>query len=209
MAMNIKQRFVVQHPPEVVWNALADVQLVAQCVPGAELDESSDGRNYKGRMRVKLGPIAAAFAGEAVVERDAASRTGVVEGKGADGRSNSRAKARMTYAVTPEAGGKAAAVAVEAEIILTGALAQFGRSAIVNDIAARLTADFADALQKRLAAAAPAGEAAAGEVAGTASPTIEAPPAKPAEIKPLQLLLGILWRRILALFGRGRSSEAS
>ncbi len=43
--MNITQRFRVDHPVDVVWNALADVALVADCLPGAELTESQDGRH--------------------------------------------------------------------------------------------------------------------------------------------------------------------
>jgi carbon monoxide dehydrogenase subunit G len=196
--MDIKQRFIVQHPPAVVWDALADAPFAVQCLPGAELDGSSDGRHYKGRMRVKLGPLSAAFSGDAVVDRDVAGKTGVVEWTGVDSRSNSRAKARMVYVVLPENGGKATAVQIEADIALTGALAQFGRSSIVNDVAARLTAIFAENLQNRLNATT------AAAVEGT-SPSSTARPAEPfksAELRPMDLLLGVLRGRMAARLRR-------
>ena len=149
--MKITQKFEVDHPPAVVWDALADVALVAECLPGAELTQADDGQNYKGKMTVKLGPITASFSGTAIVERDAENWSGTVEGSGADTGSGSRAKVVMRYTLTPLAGGKATEVAIEADITLSGSLAQFGRSGIINDISARLTDTFVANLQARLA----------------------------------------------------------
>jgi len=193
--MEIKQRFTVQHPPEAVWDALADAPFAVQCLPGAELDESTDGRHYKGRMRVKLGPLSAAFAGDAVVDRDPQARTGTVEWTGVDSRSNSRAKARMVYTVSPDGAG--AAVDIVADIALTGALAQFGRSGIVQDVASRLTAVFAQHLQQRLA------QTAAGDGAPAAGAQAAAPaPAPVQELRALPLLMGILRGRLASMLRR-------
>ncbi len=191
--MEIKQRFAVQHPPAVVWDALADAPFAVQCLPGAELDESSDGKHYKGRMRVKLGPLAAAFSGDAMVERDAENQTGTVEWTGIDSRSNSRAKARMVYQVLPEADGAATVVQIDADIALTGALAQFGRSGIVQDVAARLTSIFAENLQSRLNASSQA------DGAGIETPP---EPFKSAELRPMEILFGVIRSRIAALLRR-------
>ena len=70
--MEIKQRFTVAHHQSLVWDALTDVKFAAQCMPGAELDDSTDGQHFKGRMRVKVGPLAAAF-----TVNDASRRVGV------------------------------------------------------------------------------------------------------------------------------------
>jgi carbon monoxide dehydrogenase subunit G len=191
--MDIKQRFTVRHPPAVVWDALADAPFSVQCLPGAELDESTDGRHYKGRMRVKLGPLAAAFSGDAMVDRNVADKTGTVEWTGVDSKSNSRAKARMVYTVLPESDGKATAVQIHADIVLTGALAQFGRSSIVNDVAARLTAIFAENLQNRLNATT-APSAVDGTPASSAGLAKE--PFKSAELRPMDLLLSVLRTRM-------------
>jgi carbon monoxide dehydrogenase subunit G len=218
--MEIKQRFIVRHSPAVVWDALADAPFAVQCLPGAELDDSGDGRHYKGRMRVKLGPLAAAFAGDATVDRDAAAQTGTVEWVGVDSRSNSRAKAHMTYAVLPEGdAGAATAVQIDADIALTGALAQFGRSSIVQEVAGRLTAIFAENLQARLnATVAPAqapmpaaigsGPFDASGFAATAgpgpapAPLTAAPPFQAADLRPLDLLLGVFRARLAARLRR-------
>jgi len=195
--MEIKQNFRVRHSPDIVWNALADAPFAIQCLPGAELDDSADGKHYKGRMKVKLGPLSAAFAGEAVVERDAEARIGTVDWTGVDGRSNSRAKARMTYAVQP-ADGDASEVQIQADIVLAGALAQFARGNIVQDVAARLTAVFAENLQIRLNASAASAQAA---VDGTAPPA-EAPPLQTVELRPMALIWGALRGRMAARLRR-------
>jgi carbon monoxide dehydrogenase subunit G len=213
--MEIKQRFIVRHRPRLVWDALADAPFAVQCLPGAELDDSADGIHYTGRMRVKLGPLSAAFAGDAVVQRDAQAQSATIDWTGIDKKSNSRAKAHMVYAVLSQEGGEATAVEIVAEIGLSGALAQFGRSGIVNDVAARLTQMFADNLQTRLNAVAESAPQVAPQVApdaasataGTApSPEAfqaEQPAAilprddfKAAELRPLQLLWSILARRL-------------
>jgi carbon-monoxide dehydrogenase small subunit len=106
----------------------------------------------------------------------------------------------MTYAVLPE-GANAASVQIEADIALTGALAQFGRSSIVNDVATRLTAIFAENLQNRLNATAAAASA---PVVG-ASPSAAARPAEPfksAELRPMDLLLGVLRGRMASRLRR-------
>jgi hypothetical protein len=117
----------------------------------------------------------------------------VVEWTGVDSRSNSRAKARMTYAVLPE-GSNATAVQIAADIALTGALAQFSRSGIVNDVANRLTAIFAENLQNRLnATVAPSAPA---DGAAPSAATRPAEPFKSAELRPMDLLLGVLRSRM-------------
>lgn len=200
--MEIKQRFTVAHHQSLVWDALTDVKFAAQCMPGAELDDSTDGQHFKGRMRVKVGPLAAAFTGEATVERDEAAKTGRVDWTGVDARSNSRAKGQMTYAVLPEGDGRTTAVEIQAQVALTGALAQFGRSGIINDVAARLTSIFAENLQTRLNSVvvedAPQGQAQRQPSDEQAMPKTALPDDgfRAAELRPMQLFLGVLRTRL-------------
>jgi carbon-monoxide dehydrogenase small subunit len=199
--MEIRQRFIVAHRVSLVWDALADAKFAAQCMPGAELDESTDGCHYKGHMRVKLGPLAASFSGEAVVVRDEQAKTGTVDWTGVDSRSNSRAKGRMTYGVLPTSDGLSATVEINADVVLTGALAQFGRSGIINDVAARLTSIFAGNLQTRLNAVAEA-EPSLVDTSAIGAAT-QAPPKtvlpddgfKAAELRPMQLFQSVLRKR--------------
>lgn len=192
--MKVQQSFDVDHPAETVWDALSDLDLVAACMPGAELT-GRDGEKYTGRIRVKLGPIAAHFAGKATVQRDDGSRRGTVDGQGTDTGTGSRAAASLSYVVEPT-GPSASRVSVDSDIKLSGSLAQFGRSGIVNDVARQLTRDFSRNLQERLNQPATAG----GE---------SAPPSR--EIHGFRLLVSVLWSRlsrgIRGLFGRARDAR--
>jgi carbon-monoxide dehydrogenase small subunit len=105
----------------------------------------------RGQVAVKLGPIAATFEGEGRIIRDDARQRGLMRGAGRDRLSASRASAEIEYVLTAEQGGAATRVDVAVRALLLGPLAQFGRGAIINDVAARLTDMFAHNLEQRLA----------------------------------------------------------
>jgi aerobic carbon-monoxide dehydrogenase small subunit len=147
----IDESFVIAAPPAAVWQALADFPRVAACLPGAELSEH-DARSVKGRLRVKLGPMAASFAGSATVQRDDAALTGIAKGAGTDSGSRSRTRGELAYRLTPEAGGRETRVAVTVEYDLQGALAQFSRSNLAKEFASRVVAEFASNLNLALGA---------------------------------------------------------
>jgi aerobic carbon-monoxide dehydrogenase small subunit len=145
---DIEESFLIHRPPEEVWQALDDIALVATCLPGAELTER-DGDSVKGRMRVKLGPIIASFAGAATVDRDERQLVAVVRGAGSDGGTGSRTRGEVEYRLVA-APGSATGVKVTIRYSLQGALAQFSRSNVARDFAARLVAQFATNLNARL-----------------------------------------------------------
>lgn len=144
----LEESFVVNRPPQEVWRLLGDLELVAGCLPGAELGEF-DARNVKGKMRVKVGPIAAGFAGAATIERDDRRLVGIVRGAGSDSATGSRTRGEVEYALAAEGSG-ATRVAVMIRYSLQGALAQFSRSSVARDLAQRLIAQFAQRLDARL-----------------------------------------------------------
>lgn len=137
-------------PPAAVWTALKDFALVAACLPGAELLEQDD-RQVKGRMKVKLGPIAASFVGSATVEYDEDSRTGRVRGGGSDGGSGSRTSAEATYRVVAAPGGPGSRILLSVAYNLQGPLAQFSRSGLAQEVGRRLVGQFALNLNAQLA----------------------------------------------------------
>ena len=151
--MEIRQRILVSRPVDEVWTFLADVPTVAACIPGAELGEGGEDGRYSGRFNVKVGPLTAKMEGEGRLVRDDATRTGTLEGKGLDKRGGSRVTAVLRYSVIAE--GEGSAVEVEADVTLTGPLAQIGRTGIIDDVARSITRDFAAALEDRLSAAEP------------------------------------------------------
>jgi carbon-monoxide dehydrogenase small subunit len=155
-----EESFVIMAPPATVWQVFADVPAVAACLPGAELTEH-DAHSAKGKMAVKLGPIRAAFGGSAVIERDDRTLRGVIRGAGSDRGTGSRTKGEVLYRLAPEGDGKQTRVSLVVEYSLQGALAQFSRSSLAQDLGRRLVADFAANLNARLG-----GSAAAAGTAG-------------------------------------------
>jgi carbon-monoxide dehydrogenase small subunit len=136
------ESFVVELEPDEAWRTLSDFNLVAACLPGAELTEQSD-RYVKGKMTVKLGPIRATFAGSATVELVSANLTGHVRGAGSDSGSGSRTKANATYTVRSNPNGSGSLVSILAEYNLQGPLAQFSRSGVAQDLGRRILGQFA------------------------------------------------------------------
>ncbi|HEY4332099.1 MAG TPA: SRPBCC domain-containing protein, partial [Ilumatobacteraceae bacterium] len=60
----------MNRPIDAAWAVLTDVERIAPCLPGAQLEEI-EGDIYRGVVKVKVGPISAALKGEAsFVERD-------------------------------------------------------------------------------------------------------------------------------------------
>jgi carbon-monoxide dehydrogenase small subunit len=131
--------------------------------------------------------MGATFAGEAALALDEAAYQGVIQGSGRDKRSATRAKGRVVYRLIEIEGGAGTRVEVTLAFALAGPLAQFSRAGIVTDLAARLTAAFAQNLQAQLDA----------EASGQAAPI----PAE-AKLNAGSLLFSVLWARIKALFGR-------
>jgi carbon-monoxide dehydrogenase small subunit len=109
-------------------------------------------------IRVRLGPIAAAFEGAARVERDPATLSGRIVGIGTDQRSHSATQGEIRYQLVPLEGGAATAVELSIGYTLTGMLAQFGRPGLVRDLARRLIAEFAGNLDRHMSGA-PSGQA--------------------------------------------------
>jgi carbon-monoxide dehydrogenase small subunit len=162
----IEDEVVVKHSVDAVWRAFADMPAVAACLPGAEITEGA-GDALKGRITVKFGPMRAAFAGGATLERDAAARSGVIHGSGQDALSSSRARGDIAYRLS-DAGGGATRIAISIDYSLQGPLAQFSRGGLVKEFVGRMVAQFGENLDRHLAAggrpAAPAAQLDAGGV---------------------------------------------
>ena len=126
------------------------VRDVAACLPGASLTGEPTPHHVEGQIRVKVGPIAAEFRGQAEIERDESSYSGKITGAGNAVRSDSTTRGVISYRLLPAGDGHSTEVVLTIGYTLTGMLAQFGRPGIVQDVAARLTAAFAQNLEARL-----------------------------------------------------------
>lgn len=164
--MKISETIHVARSPEEVWELFQDVPELARCLPGAELTEDRGGGTYAGKVGVKLGPLSATFEGEATVSSDHDSRSGTVDGKGTDRRGGSRGQVKVEYHIGGE--GTGSVVTVDADVHLSGAVAQFGRTGLIKELSARLIEEFVECVEAKLEAATPeaAAEVEAGEVRG-------------------------------------------
>jgi carbon-monoxide dehydrogenase small subunit len=147
--VTFEQSFTVNHPTDEVWRFFADVPAVASCLPGASIEGDTDGRTVRGKMRVKVGPISPEFHGVAEIERNDASYSGIIRGSGQDANSSSATRAVISYRLSDMRNGSTK-VDLSVGYRVTGPLAQFSRSELMKDIAARLVTVFAQNLEARL-----------------------------------------------------------
>ena len=175
MAIELENSFTLDMAPDAAWSLLNDIERIAPCVPGAQLTAVA-GEEYRGKVKVKLGPITAEYAGIATIkQRDAAARRLVVEGKGKDIRGQGTAGADMVMTITPA--GSGSEVKVTTEVQLSGKVAQLGRG-VMHDVSTRLIDQFVANLKSLTAP-----EAAAAPVA-PAAPVVDAPTAAPLAAAP-------------------------
>jgi carbon monoxide dehydrogenase subunit G len=196
--MQIENEFEVTAPPDRVYAFLLDVNRVVTCMPGAELSEVVDPTTFKGRVRIKVGPITVAYNGTArIADRDEASRVATLEAEGREttGPGSARASARMS--VEEASGGSR--VRLVTDYTVAGRIANFGRG-VMEDVSKRLVSQMADCIKANLEVAeapAPAVE----ERPAAVAPTVAEPrPARP--VNALSLFFAVLWDRLRRLFGR-------
>ena len=192
--MKIEKTFEIKQPREHVWDRMNDVRFVAECLPGASIVSELGENRYKGKMSVKVGPMAATFSGDIAIDSHRENWSCVVSGKGADSGSGSRASGSMSYSLADGSSPATTRVDVVSDINLAGPLAQFSKGAIVQEIANRITAAFIANFESKLTATTPG----SGEMA-PASPAASASPKQ----QPLDaggLLWGVLRDRLRSFF---------
>jgi len=196
--MEFDNSFEVPLPPARAWAVLMDIPRIAPCMPGAELTEIVDAQNYKGRISVRLGPVALAFAGRIELDSvDAANHTARVKAQGNDAKGRGAANATAAFRIEPvESGSK---VVIHTDLMLSGAVAQYGRGVgMIQSTAAQIIGQFAGNLRAQLAR-----EPTASTAADLPVDAIS-PPAAAKPISGLSLMTRVIWRRIAALFSTRR-----
>ena len=147
--MELNNSFEVNRPVAEAWDVLTDVERIAPCMPGAQL-ESVDGDEFHGIVKVKVGPITAQYKGTAsFVEKDDANHRAVLNAKGRDTRGAGNASAVITAQLTALS-ASTTQVDVGTDLTVTGKVAQFGRG-VMGDVSAKLMGQFADNLAAMLA----------------------------------------------------------
>ncbi|WP_151448896.1 SRPBCC family protein [Lacisediminimonas profundi] len=151
--MQVEQSFQVPFPRALVWRSFRNAEGIVACLPGASLSAPPVDGMLKLAMTVKLGPIVAAFAGDAMMTLDDSGFQGSVAGGGSDRKSGSRVKGEAAFSLHEQAGpSPSTRVDVSVDFTIAGSLAQFSRGGIVQELAARMTEAFAENLRQTLEA---------------------------------------------------------
>jgi uncharacterized protein len=199
--MQLENSFQVSAPPDRVFAYLLDINKVVGCLPGAELTEVVDQTTFKGKVKVKVGPITVAYSGTArIADRDDAQRTATLsaEGRETTGPGSARASALMKV----QSAGEGSLVEITTDYHVAGRVAQFGRG-VMEDVSRRLIKDMAQCIQANVEADEPA--AAEDDVAAAVERSRPAAPVQPQTAKPVSafaLFWHLITLRIGRLFGR-------
>ena len=147
--MDLNHSFTVNVPIDDAWRILTDVERIAPCLPGAQLQEI-EGDTYRGAVKVKVGPIQAQFKGQAnFIERDEVAHHIVLKGEGRDIGGKGNASAIITADLTAVT-DSSTSVVVNTDLSITGKVAQFGRGTMA-DISNKLLAQFVENLNVLIA----------------------------------------------------------
>lgn len=169
--MELSNEFEVAAPLDQAWAVLTDLERIAPCLPGAQLQEV-EGDEYRGIVKIKVGPITAQYKGVAkFVEKDDDAHRALLSANGRDTRGQGNASAAITAQL--EARGDRTHVSVLTDLTITGKVAQFGRG-VIGDVSAKLLDQFVKNLETTVlagdAGAEPEQEAPAVEEPGVEQP---------------------------------------
>jgi carbon monoxide dehydrogenase subunit G len=178
--VELTNEFTVGVPTEQAWALLTDVERIAPCMPGAELQEV-EGEEYRGVVKVKVGPITAQYKGRATfVERDVPGLRAVLRAEGRETRGQGNASATISASLHPDSGGTR--VAIVTDLAVTGRVAQFGRG-VLADVSTKLLGQFVECLETtvlgRVETADESLRATPAEPSGESVPTVEIETAEP------------------------------
>lgn len=146
--MRLTNEFVVAAPPEVVWSHLVDMEKVAQCVPGAKVEEVVPPDTYKGKVRLKIGPMTVEYRGQVtLIEVDEVGREATIQMKAreARGQGSALATVRNRLMEVPEG----TRVVAETDLEITGPQAQFGKG-VLEDVGGRILEEFTTRLERQI-----------------------------------------------------------
>ncbi|MFE0379149.1 SRPBCC family protein [Streptomyces inhibens] len=190
--MQLTNAVPVKASPDEVFALMNDVERVASCMPGAALD-GQDGDVWQGRVKLKVGPISAAYAGTVrFLEVDAERRRLRVHARGADAHGSGDAEADVALEVV--AAPEGALLRLSTDLVIRGKIAQFGKGAIAA-VSDRILQQFAQNLGSLLdqdrVTGAPGPQGAAAGPSPAWQPAASQPAlAQDSELDGLAMLLG-------------------
>ena len=177
--MKLENEFRVDLPVEEAWRVLLDVERIAPCMPGAQLQEV-EGDEYRGIVKVKVGPITAQYKGVArITDADDTNHRAVIRAEGRDTRGQGNASASAAAVLQPD--GDGTRVSIDSDVTITGKVAQFGRG-VIADVSAKLLDQFVACLEREVLSSAGDPPASNDVAEGGEARTIDAPEAEPVDL---------------------------
>jgi carbon monoxide dehydrogenase subunit G len=165
MEVQLDKRYPLAVGVTQAWAVLCDIRATASCMPGAAITEQVDDTHYKGTVKTKIGPAVMSFAGDIeVLGVDAATHELQLMAKGADRSGSSASMKLKAHLEAGETPGTAVLVG-QANVTVSGKLAQFG-SRLLVPVSDAMLAQFADHFRAAAAAVAAPAPAWTGDEAG-------------------------------------------
>jgi len=209
--LQLENSFPVAALPERVFAYLLDVNKVVGCVPGAELSEVVDPTTFKGKVKIKVGPITVAYNGTArIVDRNDSTHSAAIEAEGRETTGPGSARAKANMSVVPD--GSGSVVKIVTDYNVAGRVAQFGRG-VMEDVARRIVGEMAACITTNIQADEPRSAMGAGSNSGPIegevhdshdryanAETGRAPAATVKPVNAIGLLFSVLWARLRGLF---------
>lgn len=153
--MELTHTRIVPAAPGVVWNALNDVAVLKDCIPGCEALERVSDNDWRATIATKIGPVSARFAGRIQIADVSPPTAYTLKFEGQGGAAGfANGEARVTLAPA-ESGQTALTYVARAQV--GGKLAQIG-SRLVDAAAKKVADDFFRAFNERMAGPAGARE---------------------------------------------------
>lgn len=146
MALELTNEFFVPVSIDRAWQVLTDVERIAPCMPGAQLEEI-EGNEYRGSVKIKVGPISAQYKGAATfLEQDPVAKVAKLKGEGRDSKGQGNASVIVTMTLV-EQSPTSTKVTIHNQLSISGKVAQFARMNVVTEISNKLLGQFVECLE--------------------------------------------------------------
>ncbi|MCB1693970.1 MAG: carbon monoxide dehydrogenase subunit G [Pseudomonadales bacterium] len=140
--MELAQKVEIPLPPEAVWDALNDPEVLKQCLPGCEEFSPVEENKFHILIQAKVGPVKAKFNGEVELSNITPPTSYTLSGAGKGGVAGfAKGSANVQLSPATVNGTDGTEMTYEVNAAVGGKLAQIG-SRLVNGAAKKMAAEF-------------------------------------------------------------------
>jgi carbon monoxide dehydrogenase subunit G len=185
--MKLDNEFRVNAPIERAWEVLTDIPAITPCLPGAELTDH-DGDEYRGTVKIKVGPVTANYSGKALFAVIDEERHHIeISADGRDSRGSGNASASITADMVAD--GDHTVVSIITDLKVAGKVAQFGKG-LIAEVSGKLIDQFVNCIEQELLGDKVVDDVAAASADASETTTQAAAPRQPVEALDLMDLAG-------------------